>query len=310
MFQTPRLRSNESLGFIFVVIAGLGFGFLGIFGKLGFQAGLSVGELLTFRFIAAALVMGLFGLLFKPRDLLLNRRQILTSSLLGMFGYASFSTLYFKSIEGLSVGIAAMLLFCFPFLVVIGEAIFFQKKITRIKAFSLVLCIGGLVLLIAGPELFSPNSSTRAFSDSALSYYVFAGLAALAYAVYVLVSGRYQSETPAIGSSFFVMLAAGITLLVYNYQTISFEKIYSHQILLLIFGMAIICTVLPICFFLLGLQRLSSGTASLIITIEPVVAALAGFVLLDEKLGPIQILGSAIVISGIILIRRSEATRF
>lgn len=300
-------KSKESLGFVFVALAGIGFGFLGIFGKLGFQAGLTVAELLTFRFLLASILIGIFGLIFKPNDLRLSRRQIVISSLLGTFGYAVFSTLYFKSIEGLSVGIAAMLLFCFPFFVVIGEALFLKKRLTRSKILSLFLCIGGLVLLIAGPDLISERVAQDIPFKSLIPYYIFAILAALTYSVYVLVSGQLQQETPAVGSSFFVIFSAGLTLLIFNFSSLEFHKFFSGQIVAITLGIAIVCTVLPISFFLLGLQRLSSGNASLIVTIEPVVAAIAGVVLLDEKLIAIQVIGCVLVLAGIILIHRHHS---
>lgn len=304
------IKSKESLGFVFVALAGIGFGFLGIFGKLGFLAGLTVAELLTFRFLLASVLIGCFGLIFKPNDLRLTRRQIIISSLLGMSGYAVFSTLYFKSIEGLSVGIAAMLLFCFPFFVLLGEVLFFKKRLTLLKVVSLILCMGGLILLIAGPDLFSTqNLSQNENIKSLIPYYSFALFAALTYSIYVLVSGHFQQETPAIGSSFFVIFSAGMTLLFFNFSSLQFEKFFNGPVFAITLGIAIVCTVLPICFFLLGLQRLSSGTASLIVTIEPVVAAIAGVILLDEKLIAIQVLGCILVLMGIILIHYSHSPK-
>ncbi|MGZ5279984.1 MAG: EamA/RhaT family transporter, partial [Pseudobdellovibrionaceae bacterium] len=62
---------NRALGFFYVLLAGVGFGFLGIFGRIAFQSGMNVGELLTWRFTAAALLLWIGLFLFKPRLLLL-----------------------------------------------------------------------------------------------------------------------------------------------------------------------------------------------------------------------------------------------
>jgi drug/metabolite transporter (DMT)-like permease len=98
MNMNPRLR-----GTIEISIASVGFGFLGIFGKIAFNSGLSVGEFLTYRFTLAALLIWIFLLLFKPEWVRLTKKQIFITAMLGIFGYGFFSTLYFQAVEGLSV---------------------------------------------------------------------------------------------------------------------------------------------------------------------------------------------------------------
>ena len=304
IISTLQSDSNRWLGFFYVLIAGIGFGFLGIFGKLAFQNNLQVYELLTFRFLLAGVLIGLGLLVFRKNDLRLTRRQMVTSIFLGVLGYATFSSLYFMSIQGLSVAIAAMLLFCFPFFVIVGETIFFKEKISLQKLTSLLMCLLGIFLLI-----YSPNSSLSEMSLASyieidkLKYFAYAITAALTYSIYVLASGRLQKDTPAGGSSFFVIFSAGIALLIFNFSQIQFEKILIMNNFLIVLGIAVVCTIIPIMTFLLGLQRLSSGTASIIVTVEPVVATIAGYLILKESLTLSQMIGSGIVLLGITLIQ-------
>ncbi len=298
--------SQKWLGFIYVLIAGIGFGFLGIFGKLAFQNNLSVQELLTFRFLLAGFIIGVYLFIFKRDDLLLPKRQIFTSIILGVLGYATFSSLYFFAIQGLSVAIAAMLLFCFPFFVIIGEFLFFKEKISLTKIISLVMCLVGIFLLIYTPGETDGPQSPFLIDRSKIIYILYALSAALTYSVYVLASGRLQRKTPAGGSSFYVIFSAGVALMLVNFSYIEFEKFLMPQNFLIVLGIALVCTIIPITCFLLGLQRLSSGTASIIVTIEPVVACVAGYFILSESLSILQILGSAIVITAIMIIHKSH----
>lgn len=297
---------NKWLGFIYVMIAGIGFGFLGIFGKLAFQNHLSVQELLTFRFLLAGLLIGLYLFIFQRHDLYLPKKQIFVSMGLGVFGYATFSSLYFFSIQGLSVAIAAMLLFCFPFFVIIGEFLFFREKISLMKAISLVLCLLGIFLLIYTPPSVDTNNAQPLIDPTKIKFIGLALAAALTYSIYVLASGRLQKKTPAGGSSFYVIFSAGFALLTFNYPQIHFEKFFEFNNFLIVLGIALICTIIPITCFLLGLQRLSSGTASIIVTIEPVVACIAGYLILKERLTVLQILGSAVVIGAILMIQKNH----
>lgn len=277
-------------GFIYVILAGIGFGFLGIFGRLAFNSGLTVGQLLTFRFSLAALIL-FFGLLiFKSSLLKISLKQFLISCGLGAFGYAVFSTLYFKSIQGLSVSLAALLLFTFPLFVNLTNHFFLNQKMNLKQFMSLLLACLGICLLLWGPVFF----------DSVI-YILYAIGAAVAYSVYVLISGRYQQGVHALTSSVYVILSAAVALAVFHQTNLlSFTALNQNQVLYVV-GLSLICTIFPIAFFLMGLQRLSSSKASIIVMIEPVVAALAAWVILGEKLRPLQYFGMALVMCALML---------
>ncbi|MGZ3690770.1 MAG: EamA family transporter, partial [Pseudobdellovibrio sp.] len=142
---------SKFLGVLFVLLSGAGFGFLGVFGRLAFQSGLSVGELLTFRFFTAAVLLWIFILIFKAKLVLLPFKQVLISTALGMCGYAVFSTFYFKAIEGISVPLAALLLFTFPIFVNLGSHFILKQRMKKIEVISLVLACIGLGVLLWGP---------------------------------------------------------------------------------------------------------------------------------------------------------------
>ena len=180
-------------GFIYVLLAGIGFGFLGIFGKLAFQSGLSVGELLTWRFTFASLLLWSYLLLFNRKLILLPLNQIIISLMLGSFGYSVFSTLYFLAIEGISVSLAALLLFTFPIFVNLGAHFFLKQRMSRGQLISLILASIGILILLWGPLFIHSINAV-----------LYALTAALAYSIYVLVSGQLQKGVKPISSSLYV----------------------------------------------------------------------------------------------------------
>jgi len=281
---------SEFVGFIYVLLAGLGFGFLGVFARLGFQKGLSVGEILTWRFFLASAVLWTFLFIFKRNLIRLPLKQILISCALGIFGYSLFSTLYFKSIEGISISLAALLLFTFPIFVNIGAYFFLKEKMTLRQLISLILATLGIATLVWGPLFVN-----------SLSAVIYALLAAISYAVYVLVSGRYQQGVPPLSSSLYVITSAAIALFLFHQPSVDRLMQFSSGEYLIFFGLATICTVAPLTLFLAGLQRLSSSKASLVVMVEPVVAAIAAWALLDEKLTVIQAAGALLVLFSLFL---------
>jgi drug/metabolite transporter (DMT)-like permease len=281
---------NRALGFFYVLLAGVGFGFLGIFGRLAFQSGLSVGELLTWRFSTAAALLWLGLFFFRPRLLLMPLKQILISCALGTCGYAVFSTLYFKAIEGISVPLAALLLFTFPIFVNLGAHFILKQRMTRNQTLSLILACLGLGILLWGPMFVN--------SKSAVLY----GLgSAVVYAIYVLVSGQIQQNVKPLTSSLYVITAAAVTLFYYHHPDPSRILDFNSHQLTCILGLAVISTIGPLTFFLAGLQRLPSSQASIIGMIEPVVASIAAGYFLGEHLTNFQLVGAVVVIAALVL---------
>ena len=272
------------------MLAGIGFGFLGIFGRLAFQSGLSVGELLTFRFTLASILMWLGLFIFKREQIKLSLKQVLISCGLGVFGYAVFSTLYFKSIEGISVPLAALLLFTFPIFVNLAAHFILKQRMSKKQFISLVIACVGLGVLLWGPLIVNSLTSV-----------IYALLAALTYAVYVIISGEVQKDVPPFSSSLYVITSAAVALFLFHGPEFSKVLTLSHQQIWIIIGIALVSTIGPLTLFLAGLQKLPSSKASIVVMIEPVVAAIAAWILLNEQLNTIQLVGSGLVMLALFL---------
>lgn len=278
------------LGYLQVLLAGCGFGFLGVFGKLAFRSGLSIGELLVWRFVVAAGVLWVGLVVFRREWILLNFKQILICFLLGIFGYAVFSSLYFEAIRGMSVALAAMLLFTFPIYVSLGAHFVLKEKMSSAQILSLGLATLGMVVLLWG-EL------------NLRSWFAFLmGLAAaVTYAIYVLVSGKWQRNVRPLTSSLYVISAAAFGLFMIHRPVMSRVFSYSTHQLLLILGIAIVSTIGPLTLFLSGLQKLSSAEASVIVMIEPVVATVMAAVILNEHMMSHQYFGAGVVLLALLI---------
>lgn len=281
---------NKWLGVLQVLAAGAGFGFLGIFGRWAFAEGFTVGELLFWRFLFAALLLWIYAINFR-RDLIrLKPRQIVASCLLGLFGYAVFSTLYFESIRGISVALAAMLLFTFPLFVSLGAHFVLRERMSGLQWFSLFLACAGMVVLLWGDLVVN---STRA---------VVAGLgAAITYSIYVLVSGRVQKNVAPLSSSLYVISSAALGLFLFHRPDLSRVLQFTPYQYFVVAGIAVVCSIAPMTLFLAGLQKMRSSQASILVMIEPVVATTAAWFFLHEALVPHQFFGATMVLVAIFL---------
>ncbi len=281
---SPRLR-----GTLEISIASMGFGFLGIFGKWAFSSGLSVGEFLTYRFALAAVLIWIFLILFKPDWIKLTARQILTAALLGILGYALFASLYFAAIEGLSVTLAALLLYTYPFWVNIFSHFFTNDKITRKEASCLIGASAGLVLLLWG-HIEVKNL-----------WAILAGLSsAISYAIYVLMSGKLQKNVRPISSTVYVISFGALALALFHRPQFSDIQNLSSFQALTILGIAVVCTIIPLTLELAALQKLKGKEVALLMMIEPLTAAAMGAWIFNESLSLRQLLGAVVIAAALI----------
>lgn len=276
---------KKIIGTLEIAAGSLGFGFLGIFGKWAFQSGLSVGELLTFRFILAAVILW-FGLfILNRKKILLEPKQILISAGLGILGYAVFATLYFTAIQGMSVGLAALLLYTYPFWVSLLSHIFLNEKLSAGQWAVLAIALLGVNLLLWGQFRFSDLGALAAGLGSAITY-----------AAYILVSAKHQRFVPPISSSLYVITAAAIALALFHQPRLDFAlQMNSHQWAIVV-GVATISTIFPMTMMLAGLQKTKSSHAALISMLEPIAAAIAAALILNESMSALQILGATLIL--------------
>ena len=75
-----------------------------------------------------------------------------------------------------------------------------------------------------------------------------------------------------------------------------------------ILGIGIISTFVAIQTFYAGTRRIGAAQASLISTFEPVWTITLASLLLGETLGPLQLVGGALVIGGVILAQTAPTT--
>jgi drug/metabolite transporter (DMT)-like permease len=276
---------SQWVGLLQVVLGSLGFGFLGIFGKWAFQSGLSVGELLTYRFIIAAALLFLFLLLFDRKKIDLSISQIFISAGLGIFGYALFATLYFTAIQGMSVGLAALLLYTYPFWVSLFSHFLLKDKMSGWQWLLLLGAFVGVTCLLWGQFHVQNRMALLAGLGSAISY-----------AAYILVSHKYQKSVTPISSSLYVMTFAAVALALYHRPPLHFWNFLSAHQWWILLGISTVATILPMTLILAGLQKLNSAQVAVISMLEPVTAVVVAHLLFHESMSSLQVIGAVMVL--------------
>lgn len=276
--------TKNTAGVILVAISGISFGLLPVFAKIAYASGTSTFTLLFLRFLTAAVFM--FAMMFFEKIKIPPKKEIILYMMLGAFGYVGESLCYFMALKYASTGVAALLLYTHPAIVMAGSVIFFKEKITPQKLISLILALVGAFAII-GAEF-----------DASLRGIILALMAALFYSAYILISSRAVRPGKGIESSAFIMLGAS---LVYGMLNIfaGFEPPHDIPGLAAVVMIALVSTALAFWGFFAGMEKVGPTTASFISTLEPVTSVLASLAILDEKITANVVIGGLLVLSSL-----------
>jgi drug/metabolite transporter (DMT)-like permease len=288
--------SARSVAIVQVLLSGLAFGTLGVFGKLAFAAGLTPGEFLAFRFLIASTVMLVAVALLRPREFSrLGWDGLAACAALGVMGYAVFSSCYFMALERISASLTVLLLYTYPVLVSLGSWLFFKERLTRTTLAALVVVSLGLALLVGGDPQVRDTSGI-----------LFGCGSALVYTLYILGSARWLRDKPALAATALIQASAGCALsLLHLYPGDRVPMLLAHA-WPVVLATALVATVLAMTLFIVGLQRLSSTEVSILSTMEPMSAVFFAAIFLQERLSAVQTIGGLLVLAALIVSSRKS----
>ncbi|CCH71061.1 putative integral membrane protein [Phycicoccus elongatus Lp2] len=114
------------------------------------------------------------------------------------------------------------------------------------------------------------------------------------WAAYILLSGRTGREFPHLDGLALAMVVATVATLPFGITSV---PSWDGTILAKGLGIAVLSSVLPYSLELLALRRMAAAVFGILLSLEPAVAALAGLLVLGQRLGPLQLVGMALVVA-------------
>jgi len=285
------LRSRQLAGAAFVAVSAIGFGALGIFGKVAFAAGASTATVLFLRFaVAGTLMAALMTVLRLPWP---RGRDLGILAAMGAVGYVGQAYCYFSSLRHASAGLTALLLYLYPALVTLASAVLGRQRLTPLKTAAVVTSLAGIALTVADGLAGTPTGIA------------FGAGAAVIYTGYILVGERVTRRTGAIPAATVIMLAAAA---VYG-GALTWEGARWPSDAAgwgAVAAIALFSTVVAMVGFFAGMERLGAADAATLSTLEPVVTLALAAALLGESMGPLQLAGAAMVLGAVVALARAE----
>ena len=291
-------------GRFYAVLAAAGFSLKAIFVKLAYAAGpVDAVTLLALRMgLALPLFVWLLWLSRGEGDAPLGGADLLRILLLGMFGYYLSSLFDFYGLAYISAGLERLILFCYPTLVLLFQAIASRERPSRRTLLAMGVCYLGLGIAFVS-DLGIEGSGAQVVQGAA---WVFAS--AVTYALYYCGTGVMVKR---LGSMRLAGLAGGassVLVLAHYGATGSLAQLASlpGSIWLYAALMAMFSTALPIYWMALAIQRLGAAHTAAIGNLGPVLTIAASWAVLHEPISFYQLIGLGLVLLGVTRLKPSR----
>ncbi|WP_255769358.1 EamA family transporter [Pseudarthrobacter sulfonivorans] len=281
------------------------FGLSGSFAKALLESGWSPGAAVTARLTGAALILVIpAGLALRGRWHQLRDNWI-AICLFGLIGVAACQLFYFNAVARLSVGVALLLEYLAPVLIVLWLWVASRKRPRAWTFGGTVLSVAGLVLVL---------DFTGAVKIDVVG--VLWGLAAaVCLTIYFFITAKENDSLPPIVLAsagllvgavvMWLAAATGILPMAFNTADTRLGPWITAWWIPLA-GLVILATVLAYVSGVMAARALGSKVASFVSLTEVLFAVIWAWLLLGELPGAIQLLGGVFIVAGVVLVRLDE----
>jgi drug/metabolite transporter (DMT)-like permease len=299
-------RRRPWLGYVMVLSAATLFAVNGVVAKVILASGISSLRLTEVRITGAAIGLVAAVAILRPSVLRVTPRQLPFLAAFGIGGLALIQWLYFLAIHRLELGIALLIQYLAPLLVALWARFVMRRPVRRRLWLALALSLSGLALVV---QIWRGSGNGLDGLGVAASL-----AAAVAFAGYILMAERGVERRDAVSlTAYGFVFGALFFAVIQPWWTFPTGHVSERVSLLgnlgashlpvwaLMLWMIVLGAIVPFALFVGALHHIAATRASIVAMFEPVVASAVAWAWLGESLDPVQVVGGAIVLGGILL---------
>jgi drug/metabolite transporter (DMT)-like permease len=300
-------RAAGSLGLTLALVSAFAFGGSGTAAKPLIEAGLSPLHVVWLRVTGSALV--LLPLAYRHRDAVRQRPGLLLG--FGLLAVAGVQACYFASISRIPVGVALLIEYLGPPLL-LGYVKFVQRRpVSRGAAIGAAVAVTGLACVV---EVWNG----LAFDTLGVLFGLGAAVCQVGYFVLADAGRRGERPVDPIAVSAYGLIVGAVVLTAFTRPWDADWSVlggavtmngHSLPALLPAAWMVLVATVLAYLTGVVSVQYLSPPVAGVVANLEAVVATVLAWVLLGEHLGTPQLIGGLLVLAGAFAAQSSKPAR-
>jgi drug/metabolite transporter (DMT)-like permease len=286
----PARQRHPARGYLLAATAAALFSLNGIMARYLLDDGVDAARLSQLRSAGSWLLL-LAVLGTARRDLLrVDRRELPGLALIGVVGLAGVHATYFLAIDRLEIGPAVTIQYLAPLLLLVWLRTIHGRRLAPSLWGAVVLSVAGCFLLV------------RAYEPGGLDTIgvVAAFGATLTFAIYMVGSERAGERHEPVTTLFWVFgFATLFWALVTPWWSFPWDGLDSLRNVLLGASLIVAGTLLPFICIVAALRHIPAPRAAVVATLEPVLAAVFAWIILDEQLAAVQIAGGMAVLAAV-----------
>ncbi len=288
--------SNRARGYVAGAVAAASYGVNPLLALPLFAVGVNSDSMLCYRYVLAVIMLGVFMAVMR-KSFRLTRRQIPLMALFSIL-FACSSLLLFESYRYMDVGIASTILFVYPVFVAIINTLFYRERLSVVTVLSIILALGGIVLLYFGGDSEANLSVTGT---------VLVIFSAVAYALYMVAVNRTSLRSiPSMTLTFYSVFFGQAVFLVRILFCSGFTPVEGALPWVCAVSLALFPTVISLLTMAVAIHDIGSTATAILGALEPVTALIIGVCVFGERLTGPAVAGVVMVLVAVSLLVLSK----
>lgn len=288
----------KKISYLLIIVAAVLWGSIGLFSKIAGNKGFTPIDICFIRSLFSVIILGIFFSIkdrniFKLKSIVDLKYFVGT----GIISFSLYNWSYIAAIKETSMGVAAILLYTAPSIIMILSVFLFHEKITRIKILVIVITFIGCMMvtgIFEGENIISWKG------------FLYGILSGIGYGLYSIFGKYALQKYSSVTVVFYTFLMSTFLFCVIGKPIIIISKINESQSWVFIVSFALFSAAIPYILYTKGLSKIEASKASIIANIEPVVAAIIGICVFSEEINFLKILGIILVLGAVCIINMTD----
>jgi drug/metabolite transporter (DMT)-like permease len=297
MNKLKSIRNEYLIAIIFIILTVIFWGYSFISTKIVLKDIPPV-SIAFFRQIIASAVL-LIWLLSSKASLKISLKHLWLIALSGFFGIVLYFVFENTALSYTTASNASMIVAAVPVFTLITEMLFFKLKLNLKIIICILLSITGVYLVI------TVNGKLDFSSDTFFGNILMIG-AMVAWVVYTIINKSLSDKYSSIIITAYQSMTSILLFIPFvAHEVHSWHKI-SISVFLNLLYLGVFCSALAYFLYIYATKRLGATVSSAFLNLIPVVSVVCGYLILDERLYLIQIVGMILIIISLFQLSKKQ----
>jgi len=286
---------SKNVAYLFMALAATMWATSGTLTELGLDSGADALQITVFSVIITTGLVLVGILAFDRKSLSIDRKDIIPLIVFSQITSTLFSLAWYFCVDYTNVAIAVVLLYAYPGIVTVASVFFLSERLTLEKAIALPLTFVGC-MLVSGAK----DAGELDFNLIGVGLGVFAAFAGAVYYIWgKKFLDKYSANTVVL---YMYLFSAPALFLIANPVSVVHTSLPSDA-WWYIFLIGLIPGAIAPLASMLALRRIQASSASIVASIEPVVAVVIAYLVLSQTITVFQGVGVGLVFLGVVMLR-------